>query len=173
MPNYLDGARLWATHTTVAPEDSTKAPELLPAGSSTRALVAHRGFDATLHHTVPDALKNTPSSLLSWIVVSVKQNASLMLQDTDLYPPLPSTASSGLFVRSFIASPCVDGADAIASGCVQFVPRGQPLFDISTLTAPHTAANPTRKQVSTASWRQAAQLHGFKYKHSMMNIGTV
>ena len=115
-----NGARLWTTHASVAAEDPA-CPELVT--TPTRRLVCHTGVDATRVTTVPAALNGLAAYLMQWIVMSVDVASSFPVLVQDLYPsPLQLTpAPALLYVRSWHQAQCINGSDAIASGCVSQV----------------------------------------------------
>ena len=114
LPN---GARLWMTHATVAAEDPA-CPELVT--TPTRRLVSHTGVDATRVRTVPAALRSQPM-LLQWAVVAVDVPSTFGVVAGDLYPSPRGDAvrAETLLVRNWHGPACIDGADAVASGCVE------------------------------------------------------
>lgn len=131
-PTAKCGARLWQTHSTVAVEDASRAPEL--ATAPTRRLVSHSGVDATAQATVPAALAdNTGKYLLQYLVVSVDQPDHFMVQMSDLYP-LPISSGGSIPAKVAFIRPatiegetkCTAGKDAMASGCVSIVPSLSP-----------------------------------------------
>jgi hypothetical protein len=151
------GARLYGTHATVAPEDPT-APELTL--HPTRRLVSHTGRDATMYRTVPDAVADLPSVLLQWTVVAVDVNCSFGVKAGDLYP-LPRNGT-GIISRSYHGSAeCVDGADAVGTGCVNHAPAGstQPLFDAKTrgTSAVGECTTPNECRHTVALWQLFAE----------------
>jgi len=121
------GARVYGTHSTVAPEDLA-SPELtkLP----TRRLVSHTGMDSALHRTVPAALAAISQHLLQWLVVGVDVSCSFVLNKGDVYPAVGG--NTAVLYRSFHGSSnCRDGADASASGCITRAATPH-LFDMDT-----------------------------------------
>jgi hypothetical protein len=126
MPDYPTGARLWATHASVAPEDETTAPEL--ATAPTRRLVSHSAVAASLHRASADALATAGPHHLQYMVVAVDVRTSWTLQATDLYPAVPGGAQ--LLYRSFHAPACQNGSAAVASGCMTSAATSA-LMDIS------------------------------------------
>jgi hypothetical protein len=80
------GARLWQTHSTIAEENRSTAPEL--ATAPTRRIVSHSGVDAAAQTTVPAALAANPTHLLQHLVVSVDQAEEFTIQLNDLQVPL-------------------------------------------------------------------------------------
>ena len=110
---------------------------LAQATAPTRRLVSHSGVDSTLYATVPWSLSSSPSPyLLQHLVVSVDQSDHFALKPSDLYPlPDASKLSQVLYREASIegASECVEGADAVASGCVSAISgASEELFDVRT-----------------------------------------
>eukprot|EP00038_Savillea_parva_P030019 m.74990 g.74990 ORF g.74990 m.74990 type:complete len:1118 (+) comp8955_c0_seq1:34-3387(+) len=153
-------ARLYSTHATVAPEDKD-APELTTR--PTRRLVSHTGTDATMHRTVPAALAFLGDNvLLQWLVVSVDVKCSFEVRIGDLYPP-PGENNAVLYRSYHGSAACIDGADAIQSGCLVRVDDNTPtapLFDVSTQSpsaAPCEAPNECLHEV--ALWQVWQEPH--------------
>lgn len=151
QPDYAKGARLWATHATVAPEDAALAPEL--ATAPTRRLVSHSAVDATLHQTVPTALAALHDYHLQYIVVAVNNTSPWKLSAGDLYPAPPTGAQ--LFYRSTQAPHCVQGTDPVAQGCLTPAAAAGELMDTSANALPcrspgHCVQNLGVWQVSAA-----------------------
>lgn len=126
LPDYAKGGRLWATHSSVAVENATTAPEL--ATNPTRRLVSHQGVDNTLHQTIANALSGT-RFFLQYLVVAVDVKTSFVVVDSDLYPTPSAVGQEILFYRGVSQKKCVDGQDAVASGCVNAVKAAGQLMD--------------------------------------------
>lgn len=129
-PSAHCGAHLWQTTASVGVESAVDAPELTT--SPTRRLVSHTSVDDMRYRTVASLYEGEGLPLHQHLVVSVDQNDSFWLRRGDFYPSL-ANASTVLWRRATDGgSPCVNGTDAVETGCVTVANATSGLMDVST-----------------------------------------
>lgn len=134
-PTSPCGARLWQTSASVAIENESLAPELVE--QPTRRLVSHTTVDKTRMASYRSAQASSDLLLLQHLIVSVDQNASLVLRRQDFYPPIATNVLVLWRRAADGGTPCLNGTDALRSGCLSGVSGSMSagLFDVSTQAA--------------------------------------